>query len=280
MNNQLISYNNTRILLSHERKQKVVLDIYPLRHLLTYVREGMLKVKSGKETHCFRAGEFVLFKKFTQANITKTWCSNSSKFSSFVFTFHEELVREALMQLDLPPATPDKKPPKRILAIGQNPVLSNFIQSLQLFFGQGIEMDAPMARLKTLEAILGIARSDHNIALQLQDFSVKSKAPLHEYMKFHFLENKPLSEFSRESGRSLSAFKRDFQELYGTPPRRWLRQKRLDHAFHLLKTTGKKPSEIYLECGFEDLAHFSKSFKQQFGLNPSELNPEPYRQVS
>ena len=271
MENQLISYNNTRILLSHERKQKVVLDIYPLRHLLTYVREGMLKVKSGKETRCFAAGEFVLFKKFTRATITKTWCSNSNKFSSFVFTFHEDLVREALIQLNLSLDRPEKKKPENILGIGQNPVLSNFIQSLQLFFSQGIEMDTPMARLKTLEAIVGIAGTDKNLAHQLQDFSVKSKAGLHEYMKFHFLENKALSEFSRESGRSLSAFKRDFQELYGIPPRKWLRQKRLNHAYNLLKTTGRKPSQIYMECGFEDLAHFSKSFKQQFGLNPSEI---------
>lgn len=30
-------------------------------------------------------------------------------------------------------------------------------------------------------------------------------------------------------------------------------------------------SDIYIELGFEDLAHFSRSFKKYFGKNPSEV---------
>ena len=39
----------------------------------------------------------------------------------------------------------------------------------------------------------------------------------------------------------------------------------------LLTFTNKTPSVVYLEVGFEDLAHFSRSFKQEFGINPSAV---------
>lgn len=277
--NTTISHNNNRIILSHERKNKAVMDIYHTQHLLTYVREGILKVKSGKKSHCFFSGEYVLFKKFTPATITKTWSKDSIKFSSIVFTFHEDLIQEAFMQLRLPFKNKYKRPLANILPIHSNPLLTQFIQSLQLFFEQSIEMDNNLARLKTLEVIIGIIKSDESIAYQLQDFSVRNKADLHEYMKFHYLENKNLGEFARASGRSLSSFKRDFQTMYQIPPYEWLKQQRLEFAFKILTTTNRKASEIYLECGFEDLAHFSKSFKNKFGVNPSQIL-EPHKQVN
>jgi AraC-like DNA-binding protein len=33
----------------------------------------------------------------------------------------------------------------------------------------------------------------------------------------------------------------------------------------------KKPVEVYLETGFENLSHFSYAFKKQFGMTPTAL---------
>lgn len=271
MNNQLITYNNNRIILSHERRKKATIDIYPSQHLLTYIREGVLKVKQGKEMQCFSKGEFVLFKKYTQATITKAWENQEVKFSSIVFTFQEDLIQEVLTQLAIPLQTKNRKPFENIVGIVSNPVLNQFIQSLQLFFEGGVKMDEQLAKLKTTEAIIGIIRTNDELIYQLQNFSVKSKADLHQYMNFHYLENKKLIDFAKESGRSISVFKKDFQSIYNTPPARWLKNKRLEYAYKLLTSTNRKASEIYLECGFEDLAHFSKSFKSKYQINPSQI---------
>lgn len=271
MNNQLITYNNNRIILSHERRNKAVIDIYPSQHLLTFIREGILKVKQGKEVQCFSKGEFVLLKKYTQATITKTWCRGGIKFSSIVFSFQEDLVQEVLAQLNMQSKVNIKKPFDNIVGIVSNPVLDQFIQSLHLFFEKGIEMDNQLVKLKTTEAIIGMVRTNEELAYQLQNFSIKSKADLHQYMNFHYLENKKLVNFAKESGRSISVFKKDFQSIYNTTPAKWLKNKRLEYAYKLLTTTNRKASEIYLECGFEDLAHFSKSFKRKFQINPSQI---------
>ncbi|RZM19674.1 MAG: AraC family transcriptional regulator, partial [Pedobacter sp.] len=31
------------------------------------------------------------------------------------------------------------------------------------------------------------------------------------------------------------------------------------------------PTEVYLEVGFEDLSHFSFSFKKKYGISPNQL---------
>lgn len=78
-----------------------------------------------------------------------------------------------------------------------------------------------------------------------------------------------MKRYAYLTGRSLAIFKRDFQKTFHTSPNRWIQQKRLEEAYYLIKEKGRKPSEVYLEVGFETLSHFSYSFKQFFGVNPS-----------
>ena len=272
MNNQLFKHNNNRILLSHERKKKAVIDIYPVHHLLTYIRNGILLVKEGDETKSFSSGEFVLLKKHTHTTITKTWDENGAIFSSIVFSFQEDLVLNALQSIERKKIPELAANQENVIRVKSNPVLRQFVQSVQLFIEEGVEMDQQMAYLKTTEALIGLLKHDPTLANQLISYSVKSKADLHQYMQYHFLKNEPLEVFAQGSGRSLSTFKKDFKSVYNSSPAKWLKKKRLEHAHHLLTTTQLPPSEIYLNCGFEDLAHFSRSFKEQYGFPPSQIN--------
>ncbi|WP_260845799.1 AraC family transcriptional regulator [Paenibacillus sp. Y412MC10] len=73
------------------------------------------------------------------------------------------------------------------------------------------------------------------------------------------------------SGRSLAAFKRDFQAIYNTSPLKWVRNRRLDKAKELLAETVLSVTDVCFSTGFENIAHFSKVFKERFGLPPSEF---------
>jgi AraC-like DNA-binding protein len=69
---------------------------------------------------------------------------------------------------------------------------------------------------------------------------------------------------------SLSTFKRKFSKLYSTSPNKWFLQKRMELAAALLRNSNEKPSDIYHKVGYENHSSFTHSFKQTFGLTPSE----------
>lgn len=59
----------------------------------------------------------------------------------------------------------------------------------------------------------------------------------------------------------------------GTSVSNWVRERRLERCrddIHCSVTTGKTITEIAYAWGFNDLSHFSKAFKKQFGVSPRE----------
>ena len=73
------------------------------------------------------------------------------------------------------------------------------------------------------------------------------------------------------SGRSLSSFKCDFQSIYGETPAKWIREKRLSKARQILQSSQMSVADVAYSLGFENPTHFSRIFKQQYGLSPSSL---------
>ena len=55
------------------------------------------------------------------------------------------------------------------------------------------------------------------------------------------------------------------------PPKKYINLKRLHHAKQML-ASGRKPIEIYAECGFNSYVGFYKQFVKQFGYSPSKEN--------
>ena len=87
-------------------------------------------------------------------------------------------------------------------------------------------------------------------------------------MEKNYTYHLTLQEFARISSRSLTVFKKEFADYYHTTPGKWLTNKRLKHAKMLLKTTNQSITEIALNSGFENVSHFSRIFKEKFGLSP------------
>jgi len=56
----------------------------------------------------------------------------------------------------------------------------------------------------------------------------------------------------------------------------WLLKYRLQAAHRSMETDHKRPSDVYMEVGFGDLCHFSKSFKSEYGYSPSSLNQKKF----
>jgi len=161
---------------------------------------------------------------------------------------------------------------KAMMELTGDVFLKGFFDSLVPYAQRPEKLTAKIAELKTREAIELLLQSDDVYRQLLFDFQPPHKIDLEMYMNHNYMYNIPLPTFAKLTGRSLSTFKRDFTKIFETTPEKWLQQKRLEKAHYLISKRGMRPSEVYLEVGFENLSHFSFTFKKTFGLTPSELN--------
>lgn len=77
-------------------------------------------------------------------------------------------------------------------------------------------------------------------------------------------------ELCKAMGMSRTSLYRKLIALTGKNIEDHLRGFRLAKARELLQTTDRSIKEIAWDCGFNDQAHFSRSFRQEFGMAPGE----------
>ncbi len=151
--------------------------------------------------------------------------------------------------------------------------MPNFIHSLIPYYEESGTIDKEFHNIKREELLLILLKNNPSLSNIIFDFGIPEKIDLEEFMNRNYKFNVSTERFAYLTGRSISAFKRDFKKIFNDTPSHWLIQKRLEEAYFLIERKNKKSSDIYINLGFEDLSHFSFSFKKKFGLAPSEVKP-------
>jgi AraC-like DNA-binding protein len=160
--------------------------------------------------------------------------------------------------------------PKNI-TIEPNSFIQSYFISLLPYIEQSRNVTEKMASRKANEAIDLLLEAQPGLEDALFDFADPIRGDIEEFMLKNFHFNAPIEDFARLSGRSLTSFKREFAETFKTSPAKWLKNKRLSEAFYLIKQKHRRPQDIYLQLGFENLSHFYSSFKQKYGQTPGEI---------
>ena len=98
------------------------------------------------------------------------------------------------------------------------------------------------------------------------------KKDLIDFMEESYLQDLSLQEMAQYTGRSLTAFKKEFSLLSGTSPMRWVTRRRLQEARRRMEEMGESPLIASENSGFKGYSHFSQAFKKEYGISPSEIN--------
>lgn len=78
-----------------------------------------------------------------------------------------------------------------------------------------------------------------------------------------------IEEMSKELGITARQLQRLIKIEIGETPSVWLRDLRLEQAKQLLENTFFNISEICLQVGLKDGSHFTRNFKDKFGITPT-----------
>jgi AraC-like DNA-binding protein len=157
-----------------------------------------------------------------------------------------------------------------VLSLEVNEVMLAYFESVIPYFFSSVKPPEYLLELKFRELLFNIIGNSANTDLNsfLHTLVSSHLNNIQPVIEANYCYNLTLGEYAKLCNRSLSSFKRDFYNLYGESPARWLLIKRLAHALELLCNSNKTIVDISFESGFENSTHFSHVFKKHFGISP------------
>lgn len=236
-------------------------------NVFIYLAKGAIRVFDGNKNYTFRAGDACIARKNRLAKYELL--DSEDGFEPIFFCFDEPFLQNFHKKDVLKQTHFTSK--DTFIKIRKSELIESFIQSIKPYYKGVMQLDEAFEDLKYEELLIILLKNQPELAEVLFEFRKPGKIDLEEFMNRNFKFNVNLKRFAFLTGRSLSSFKRDFKLIYNDTPSHWLIQKRLEEAHYLIAKKKQKPSEIYLDLGFEDLTHFSFVFKKKYGYPPSKV---------
>ena len=149
--------------------------------------------------------------------------------------------------------------------------LNSLFLSVFNYLNQSNNIPKDLVEIKFNELLFNIILNPANkdLARFFNSLLLANKTSLNDVMTKNFHSDLKIEEYARLYGKSLSSFKRDFQNHFKETPRKWLNKKRLEYAKTLLESPELNINDICFECGFKNPSHFNSSFKEMYKYPPN-----------
>ncbi|WP_341226544.1 AraC family transcriptional regulator [uncultured Arcticibacterium sp.] len=252
-------------------------DVYPSKNEVFFEENAVIYVIEGEKRFTNTESDVTVTKGdvfFIRRGYYLMSESIDESYKSLVFFIEDKLIKDFVDQnIELFPE--EKKVSydnSALLVLHSNDKFGKFAESVLPYFKSKTKYLNQFLKLKLHELLLHLMEFDNDDKLRsvLRLIYRGEKEDLGYLMQNYYLKPLTISELSKLSGRSLSGFKRDFQEQFGVSPAYWIRSKRLSRAAFLLKNSDKNVSEVAEEVGFESISHFIKLFKETYGKTPAK----------
>lgn len=239
-----------------------------------YVMEGEYNSISEKEQLRIQADESVLMK--CGNYLSHMYPSgNSKRYEAVAVHFYPEILKK-IYDSEMPNflKRQDKNP--KALGMGRinsDLLISKYIEGILFYFENPSLVNEEILILKLKEIILLLDQTKNAPAIHivLSNLFNPTTFSFREIVDAHLYSVVSLPELSELASMSVSTFKRKFTEVYDTSPAAYIKDKKLEKAKELLLVSEVPMSNVAFDSGFNDVAHFSRSFKKKFGVSPSSF---------
>ena len=239
------------------------------QHLLYVVLGGKVKLTCGRQSWTVSKNEMILLRRAQSVSYEKQGSEETGLFESQLFAINDELLKDFLtsQQVVIPAMTEEYG--AQVSPMSER--LVAYCWSLAPYFNDPSQVNPGLLRLKVMELLYNVMDCSKNIFRQMLQLRQPVKTDIHRVVEENYTSPISLDELAYLSGRSLSSFKREFQDIYGEPPARWIREKRLSKARQMLQSSSLSVADVAYSLGFENPTHFSRIFKKQYGISPSQV---------
>lgn len=235
---------------------------------LAYVLQGSETFldADGEET-TVRPGDTLLVPR--HHHMISDFCSADGPLEAYLFFFSDAVIGEYLSATAKGVTlTPDS----RTALFAGSPSLREYVDALPRVYDD-LTVPPTLVKAKLLELLLLLDLHDRDG--QLHSFLVhenthRARRNIKQIMRAHALADLTIADYATLSGRSVSAFQRDFKREFGETPSVWLRRARLEHADDKVVNSQDTIADIALAAGFADTSHFIKAYKGLFNETPKQ----------
>ena len=190
-----------------------------------------------------------------------------------IVTFYPDILKK-IYDRELPSLL---NAPKRVISnkssekINNNFLIHKYIEGLLFYFENPslINEDILVLKLKEIILLLSQTQNVESIQLILSQLFSPATYTFKQIIEAHLFSQLTIEELADQNNLSVSSFKREFAKLYNDTPANYIKTKKLEKAAELLLVSDKRITEIAFDCGFNDLANFTKSFSDKYNINPT-----------
>jgi AraC family transcriptional regulator, exoenzyme S synthesis regulatory protein ExsA len=202
-------------------------------HFFVYVAKGRMNLFDGSEHVALKSGECCIARKNRLGRFNKI--KENNELEKIIIALDEKFLKT--FQEEHKQTATKFNSANTFIKLKPNELLPHFFHSLKPYYNQGKIKEA-FAVVKREELLIILLQSQPELAGLFFDYGIPEKINIEEFMNRNFKFNV---------------------------------RKRLEEAYYLISKKNEKPSNIYLDLGFEDLSHFSFAFKKLFWMTPTEL---------
>jgi AraC-like DNA-binding protein len=191
-----------------------------------------------------------------------------------IVTFHLDILkkiyeRELPVLLQKPQDTISNQSGEKI---SNDFLIRKYMEGLLFYFEHPSLVNDDILVLKLKEIILLLSQTQDAEAVQVILSQLFSPATytFKQIIEAHLFAPVSMEELARKTNLSLSSFKREFAKLYNDSPASYIKNQRLAKAAELLLSSANRITDIAYDCGFNDLANFTKSFHGKYKVTPTQ----------
>lgn len=248
-------------------QSKVILK----HHLFSLLVEGWKSVSHAGKRVQIGSDQFLLLSAGHYLMTEKT-ASAEGYYKGMLLFFDAQTLADFFIKYPAVLSTTGSHQPEPFLVFTKDNFLKNFIASLQMMTENGGSIARELLQVKYEELMLYLCQQypQQVLSLRAAALATPAETEIRRLAEAHIESSTSVEELAFLCHMSLSTFKRRFIGIYGLPPSKWFLQKRMERAAALLCSGCNKPSDVYYKVGYESHSSFAHSFKQVFGVTPSE----------